>query len=191
MHRSLLNMQLRFQYKKIHAVVTAVKLAHCVFERIVIHLLQNIGTEIPPCGAHVAAASKERFNGAFVVAGYIGHPNTVAQALGTLPSCFWLEFALDLCECSTTLSCSEVRAPHIFVRDLFVSHRHLLVESDECRRRRLADLRPPRFAVAVDSVTSSYQEKSWTQARFQTQQTIAGELTQKMSPTVPRRQATV
>ena len=111
--------------------MTPVEIAHRAFERIVIHLLQDIGTEIPPGGAHVAAASQECLHGAFVIAGYISHPNTVDSAMSSLLVRFRLELTLNLRECAMTLSSSKVRTPHIFVRDLFVSHRHLLVGSDE------------------------------------------------------------
>jgi len=61
MHRLMLNMPPRFQHEEIDAVVAPVKIAHRVFERVFVHLLQDIGTEIPPCGTHIAGPAKEAF----------------------------------------------------------------------------------------------------------------------------------
>src|SRR5471032_1795611 len=82
-------------------------------------------------GTHIAAASQGGLHGAFVVAGYIGHPNAVASAGRSLLGCLGLKLPLDLRQRVTTLCAGKVRGPQIFIRDLLVTHRHLLVGSDE------------------------------------------------------------
>ena len=56
----------RFQHEEINAMVAAVEIAHRMFERVLVHFLQNVGAEVPPSRTHVTMAGQRRFDRAFV-----------------------------------------------------------------------------------------------------------------------------